>query len=456
LGYLYKRGGVYWIQYFANGRRQRESTGTSKKLEAERVLRAREGRVALGQPVLPRVDRIKYEEIRADLERHYEAHGTRDLAEFRRRAVHLDRLFAGRRVAQIGPADVDAYVVARQAMGMKPGTVRRELSTLVTMLRLAYQRGKLLRLPTVHKPKDGPAREGFFEAEQYAAVRRHLPEDLRVATLIAYTLGWRMQSEILQLQRRHVDLEAGSIRLDPGMTKNDEGRIAYLTPELKAALTEQLERVKALEHRLGRIVPWVFPHRGKGKRAGQPRRDFRKAWAGACNKAGVPGRYRHDFRRTAVRNMERLGVPRSVATKDHRAQDRIRLPTLRDRIGCRLAGGGAAHDSHKKATIGGLDAATTVISVRQSSHGRIAQVEEHGPYKAGVAGSSPAPPTTNVSSFSGVSRQVQRQGGRPQKTAESPRITPRNGNAMATSVPIWTGPKHQDQCICPRTRCRRS
>ena len=99
------------------------------------------------------------------------------------------------------------------------------------------------------------------------------------------------------------------------MTKNDEGRIAYLTPELKAALTEQLERVKALEHRLGRIVPWVFPHRGKGKSAGQPRRDFRKAWAGACNKAGVPGRYRHDFRRTAVRNMERLGVPRSVATK---------------------------------------------------------------------------------------------------------------------------------------------
>ena len=146
-------------------------------------------------------------------------------------------------------------------------------------------------------------------------MRRHLPVDLQLAVTLAYTYGWRMQSEVLTLERRQLDLKAGTLRLEPGTTKNDDGRIVYLTPELVALLEAQLERGRGLERRLGRIVPCVFPHHGKGSRAGQPRRDFRKAWATACKAAGVPGRLRHDFRRTAVRNMVNAGVPERVAMK---------------------------------------------------------------------------------------------------------------------------------------------
>ncbi len=55
------------------------------------------------------------------------------------------------------------------------------------------------------------------------------------------------------------------------------------------------------------LTPWIF-HR-KGRQIG----DFRKAWTTACEKAGVPGRILHDFRRTAVRNLVRAGVPELVA-----------------------------------------------------------------------------------------------------------------------------------------------
>ena len=191
--------------------------------------------------------------------------------------------------------------------------MNRELATLSRMLRVAYENQKLVRLPVIRRLKQAAPREGFFEREQFESVRKLLPVDLQVAVTIAYTFGWRMQSEVLTLERRHVDLDAGTLRLDPGMTKNEDARIVYLTPELKSALGGQLERVKALERRLARVVPYMFPHVGKGKRAGQPRLDFRKRWLTACRKAGVPGRLRHDFRRTAVRNMVNRGVPERVA-----------------------------------------------------------------------------------------------------------------------------------------------
>jgi integrase len=48
-------------------------------------------------------------------------------------------------------------------------------------------------------------------------------------------------------------------------------------------------------------------------RDGAPIRTFRRSWLSACRAAGVPGRIPHDFRRTAVWNLERAGVPRSSA-----------------------------------------------------------------------------------------------------------------------------------------------
>lgn len=95
MGQLYQRGRVFWVKFYVNGRPIRESTGTDKQQEAQRFLKQREGRVAVGLPVLPRADRIRFEEIQADLRQHYQATGSRDIKEYDRRVKHLSGAFTG-------------------------------------------------------------------------------------------------------------------------------------------------------------------------------------------------------------------------------------------------------------------------------------------------------------------------------------------------------------------------
>jgi integrase len=59
--------------------------------------------------------------------------------------------------------------------------------------------------------------------------------------------------------------------------------------------------------RSGKEVPWLF------HRSGRRIKNFRKAWAVACEQAEVKDRVPDDLRRAAVRNLEYAGVPRSVA-----------------------------------------------------------------------------------------------------------------------------------------------
>jgi len=170
-----------------------------------------------------------------------------------RRLAHLTRYFGGRRVATITPPAIRAYADQRLAekvphacRPVAPATVKRELAMLRRMLRLGARDGKVAIVPTVELLREAAPRAGFVDEAQYRNLLRQLRSDLRVVVAIAFTYGWRARSEILTLERRHADLKAGVLRLEPDMAKNRDGGTVYLTPEVKQLVAEQVARVDAL------------------------------------------------------------------------------------------------------------------------------------------------------------------------------------------------------------------
>jgi len=91
-----------------------------------------------------------------------------------------------------------------------------------------------------------------------------------------------------------------TIRLNPGETKNGEGRTVKLTEECYQLLAQMMKGRQADEFLLIR-------------ENGKPVKDFRVAWKELAESAKMPGLLFHDLRRSAVRNMRRRGVSEKVA-----------------------------------------------------------------------------------------------------------------------------------------------
>src|SRR5262245_7163436 len=301
---------TWWIYYNQRGRQIKESSHSTKEADAWKLLKKRHGEMSEGKPVGPDVSRTTFEDMAAMVIADHKANGHRSLNRYEDAIGHLRGYFGQDRAFDITADRITSYVAMRQEQeGAAAATINGELAVLSRMFVLAVRAGKAAHKPYIARHKVNNARKGFFEAEQFGAVLLRLSEDIKPVVITAYVTGWRVHDEILTRQRHHLDLKAGWLRLEPGETKNDEGRMFPLTPMLREALEAQSKKTEALQKEKGAIIPWLF-HRS-GKRI----KDFKKAWRNACKAAGVPGKILHDFRRTAVRNLERAGVPRSAAMK---------------------------------------------------------------------------------------------------------------------------------------------
>ncbi len=302
MGSIYKRGEVYWILYYSNGKRFRESAESKKESDAKTLLKKREGETASGK--LPGIyfDRVRFDELADDLLLDYRVNGykTYRMAELRIR-LHLKPFFGNVRIPEINTPKIKAYTQLRLDEEAANGTINRELAILKRLLNLGARctPPKVDRVPHIPMLAENNARKGFFEQDEYKAVRDTLPACYRGFVTFGYKTGWRL-SEISGLTWDQVDLKKGIVRLEVGETKNKEARTVYLDSELKDIFSECF-----IERRLD--CQFVF------HRDGQQIKTFRKAWNTACREVGLEGRLFHDLRRTAVRNMIRAGIPERVA-----------------------------------------------------------------------------------------------------------------------------------------------
>jgi len=297
MGRLYQRGPIWWVQYSREGQVFRESSHSQNESDAKRLLKKRLGEIALDRFAGPKADKVAFTELLEDFITDYRIRGRKSLPKVHFKVKPLMDTFRNDRAKSVTTDRIKRYIEQRQETGVAAATINRELSVLKRAFTLALQAGKLISKPYIPMLRESNVRTGFFEHDQFLAVRNALPLFLQPVATFGYYTGWRF-TEILSLHWRQVNLEEREVRLDPGTTKTDEGRVIYLDGEFLEVMKAQRAFVLGLQRDREKIIPWVFVNPETGDRI----RNFRKSWGKACTTAGLVGRLFHDFRRTAVRN----------------------------------------------------------------------------------------------------------------------------------------------------------
>ncbi len=269
-----KKAATWMISYSVRGQRHKESTGSTNKGDAIKLLKRRITDAGNGTPVGSQLDKTTLADLIEMLLDNYKANGRASIERARYAMDHVRDFFgADCRARDVSTDRITSYQAARLEEGAKPATINVECAMLRRSFRLASKAGKVGVRPEFDMLQMNNARSGFFEADQYRAVLDHLPEYLRPVITTAFITGWRTHSELLTRQWRHLDLANGWLSLDPGEGKTKQPRQFPLTGELKTVLEAQRERVRSIEHATGQIVPWVFCHDD-----GSPIRSFRTTW----------------------------------------------------------------------------------------------------------------------------------------------------------------------------------
>lgn len=312
-GRVFKRGRLWWIAYSYKGEEKRETSHSEDKTEAEALLGRRLAEIGAdrtgSKPFRgPEMGRVLVTELVENLLHHYEITRKPSLVTAQVHLKPVIEAFRKERVRDVDPARLRRYVEQRTLKGIAPATIQVELAFLKRAYNLALEDETIAFVPKFPSIHVDNARQGFFEAGDFEAVCRELPDYARDVAQFAYLTSWR-KNEVLSLKWEDVDLRENTVHLPSKAAKTNRGRVIALEGDLLDLIRARKQVQVTLAQQTGKITEWVF------HREGEQIKSIRTAWEAACRRAGVKGMLFHDLRRTAIRNMIRAGVSQNVAMK---------------------------------------------------------------------------------------------------------------------------------------------
>lgn len=285
-----KKVAAFWVDVTVRPEgapiRHRERVGPSIKAAQYREREIKQQ--ACEACYIPKVRRLSFDDLAAWYFNLPVVQRKRSIARDRSAAAHLSEFFSS---VRISTGEIESYVATRRKAGAAPGTVKREVAVLKTMMERARRHWKIGELPEFPKVKGSAPRKRVVSKDEFKKILQHSPSHLRPILKVAYTTGLRLR-EVVELTWNEVDRDAGGIRLDASRTKTQTERFVPLPSYL-------LDELVALE-----------PYGGSAQvftRDGKPIKDIRRVFATAVKKAGLTDVHFHDFRRSAINNLRLAG-----------------------------------------------------------------------------------------------------------------------------------------------------
>jgi len=193
-GSIFRQPGsrFWWICYYANGKRVRESTNSEKVTDAQNLLKKRAGEYASGNLVSPQAQRVTVAELYKAVITDYRNNDKTVPWVERVWKLHLEAFFGHMRAANVGTDQIAAYIAERKEKNAANATINRELALLRRAFTLGYKAkprkvAALLDL-SEHMLKEDNVRTGFVVEGQYRAVCAKVTEPwLRTMLAHGYT-----------------------------------------------------------------------------------------------------------------------------------------------------------------------------------------------------------------------------------------------------------------------------